>query len=340
MRVMQVMAGAAHGGAEAFFDRLTLALDRAGVDQQIVIRRNAERAALLQPAKRPPLEFAFGGALDLVTGHRLRRAVRRFEPDILLSWMSRATRFAPIGRHVLAARLGGYYRLANFERCDHLVGNTRHICDYLIEAGWPRARTSYLPNFVDAVAMPPVARRSLDTPDDAPLLFALGRLHANKGFDVLLQAVAQIPGAYLWLAGEGPKQAELAQQAARLGIADRVRFLGWRTDAPALFAACDVFICPSRHEPLGNVVIEAWAQHRPVVAAESSGPGALITDGVSGLLAPVEDADALAAAVRRVLASPDLAATLVTGGRTAYEAEFTEAKVVARYMEFFESIMV
>ncbi|MDA0664092.1 MAG: glycosyltransferase [Proteobacteria bacterium] len=339
MRLMQVMAGAPHGGAEAFFDRLTLALDSTGIDQQIVIRRNAERAALLQSAKRRPVEMAFGGALDFVTGHRLRKAVRRFEPDIVLSWMSRATQFAPIGRHVLAARLGGYYRLANFERCDHLVGNTQHICDYLVEAGWPRARTSYLPNFVDSVAMPAVSRSSLDTPEDAPLLFALGRLHANKGFDVLLAALAQIPGAYLWLAGEGPKQAELAQQATRLGVADRVRFLGWRNDAPALFAACDLFICPSRHEPLGNVVIEAWAQNRPVVAAESSGPAALVTEGVSGLLAPVEDADALAAAVRRVLAAPDLAATLVTGGRTAYEAAFTKAKVVARYLEFFESVM-
>ena len=340
MRVMQVMAGAAHGGAEAFFDRLTLALDATGIDQQIVIRRNAERAARLQAAQRPPLQHAFGGALDLVTGHRLRRAVRRFEPDILLSWMTRATQYAPIGRHVLAARLGGYYGLANYTRCDHLVGNTQHICDYLVEAGWPRARTRYLPNFVDAVRLPPVARRSLDTPDDAPLLLALGRLPANKGFDVLLPAVARIPGAWLWLAGEGPKRDELTRQAAQLGIADRVRFLGWRNDAAALFAACDVFVCPSRHEPLGNVVIEAWAQGRPVVAANAAGPAALVAEGISGLLAPVEDADALAAAVRRVLASPDLAATLVTGGRTAYEAEFTEAKVVARYLEFFESVMV
>src|SRR3546814_2771750 len=64
---------------------------------------------------------------------------------------------------------------------------------------------------------------------------------------------------WLWLAGEGPRRRALMQQAARLGLGDRVRFLGWRDDVAALLRAADVFLCPSRHEPLGNVVIEAWA---------------------------------------------------------------------------------
>jgi len=117
-----------------------------------------------------------------------------------------------------------------------------------------------------------------------------------------------------------------------------VRFLGWRQDTAALLAACDMLVCPSRHEPLGNVVIEAWAQNRPVVAAASQGPSGLIEDGASGLLVPVENADALALALRRVAESPDLAAGLVSGGRVAYEAGFTEATVVSRYLEFFESV--
>jgi glycosyltransferase involved in cell wall biosynthesis len=338
MRVMQVMAGAPHGGAENFFTRLVLALDRTAVDQQIVIRRNEERAAQLAPAKRRPLELAFGGPLDLATGHRLRRAVADFAPDIVLSWMNRATQFCPIGGHILAARLGGYYALSYYSNCDHLIGNTEHLRDYLVEEGWPAARAWYLPNFVDAETAPPVPRAALATPEDAPLLLALGRLHENKGFDVLLHTMAQLPGAYLWLAGEGPKEAELKALAAKLGVTHRVRFLGWRSDTAALLASCDLLVCPSRHEPLGNVVIEAWAQNRPVVAAASYGPAELIHDGASGLLVPVEDADALAAAVRRVSESPDLSAALASGGRVAYEAAFTEAKVVERYLEFFESV--
>lgn len=105
-----------------------------------------------------------------------------------------------------------------------------------------------------------------------------------------------------------------------------------------MFAACDLFVCPSRHEPLGNVVIESWAQRKPLVAAQSQGPAALVEDGETGLLVPIDDAPRLSAAIARILADADLAEKLVSQGRVAYEADFTEAAVVASYMAFFESI--
>lgn len=337
-RVMQVMAGAINGGAENFFMRLAPALHRTGIPQQIVIRQHAERAAKLRAEGLSIQEFSFGSMMDFVTGHQLKRAVTNFEPEVLLSWMNRATQFCPIGKHIFAARLGGYYKLQNYRRCDHLIGNTQDICDYLVAEGWPRERTWYLPNFIDANSAPPVSRADLDTPEDAPLLLALGRLHENKAFDVLLDAMAQLPQAHLWLAGEGPLQSVLKAQSAKLGIADRVRFLGWRNDIAALLAASDILVCPSRHEPLGNVVLEAWAHSRPLVAARSQGPAALIEDGNSGLLVPIDDAAELSAAIGRILDSRDLAETLVSGGRVAYEADFTESAVVSRYLEFFERI--
>lgn len=337
-RVMQVMAGAAKGGAEAFFTRLAPALQRAGIEQQVVIRRNAERASVLRAGGVEPLELTFGGLLDCVTGHRLRHAVSRFRPEVLLSWMNRATTFCPVGNHVFAARLGGYYKLDYYRRCDYLIGNTRGICDYLIDEGWPRNRTRYLPNFVDGSPAPPIPRAELNTPEDATLLLALGRLHPNKAFDVLLEAMTRLPNAWLWLAGDGPLRNQLEAQAARIGIANRVRFLGWRIDIPALFASCDIFVCPSRHEPLGNVVIEAWAQRRPLVAANAQGPSGLVADGRTGLLVPVDDADALARAIEKLATEPDLTEALVSEGRLAYEADFTETIVVSRYVEFFESV--
>ena len=170
------------------------------------------------------------------------------------------------------------------------------------------------------------------------MLLALGRLHENKAFDVLLAAMAQLPEVWLWLAGSGPLETELKRQAARLGVAGRVRFLGWRDDLPALAAAADLIVVPSRHEPLGNVVLEAWAQRRPLVAAASQGPGALIRTEQSGLLVPVDDAPALAAAIRRVLEEPGLAGRLVEGGWAAFQADYTEEKCVARYLALFEHL--
>ena len=337
-RVMQVMAGAAHGGAESFFDRLVPALSRAGVEQCAVIRRNEERAALLRGHGLAPIELPFGGFFDFTTRRALGRAVKRFAPDVQLAWMSRAASFCRPNHHVVVGRLGGYYDLKYFRYCHHLIGNTQAIRDYLVQSGWPQENAWYLPNFVDGTTMPAVPRGNLDTPDDAPLLLALGRLHANKGFDVLLSALPQIPRAVLWLGGEGPEEDALKRLANELGVAGRVRFLGWRRDVAALMAAADIFLCPSRHEPLGNVVIEAWAQRVPVVATASAGPASLIKDRKNGLLVPIEDADALARAVAALLADAPFAKEIAEAGYAAYSADYTEQSVVAQYCAFFDRI--
>ena len=332
------MAGAAEGGAEAFFVRLVAALARIGIDQRAAIRHHPKRAAALTAAGVPTVELSFGGWFDFTTKPALRRILAAEKPDIALTWMSRATAMLPRSPAVHVARLGGYYDIKHYAHCDHLVANTRDIAAYLARAGFSEARIHYLPNFVDATAATPVSRAALATPEDAPLVLAMGRLHRNKAFDVLLQALARLDRTWLWLAGSGPEEAALRAHAQALGIAERVRFLGWRDDGPALLAAADLLVCPSRHEPLGNVVIEAWAAGRPVVAAASAGPKQLIVEGTSGLLTPVDDIEALAQAIGRVLSEPDLARRLIDGGRAAWASEFTEAKVIAAYRAFFDRI--
>jgi len=337
MRLLQAIGGARHGGAEGFFLRLALALQRAGQDQ-LVLLRQADHEAALREGGVAVRALPFGGFFDRATGRGFRRAIAEYRPDIVLTWMSRASQLCPAGDFVHVARLGGYYDLKSYRRCDHLIGNTHDLVASFIAQGWPAARAHYLPNFVDAAPAPAAARAAMATPDGAPLALALGRLHENKGFDVLLAALARVPALHLWIAGEGDLRPTLERQAAALGIAGRVRFLGWREDVPALLAAADFLVCPSRREPLGNVVIEAWAASRAVVAAASAGPRELIVDGESGLLAPVEDAAALAAAMARLSADPALRARLAANGRAAYEAQFTETAVVRRYQDFFTAV--
>lgn len=338
IRLLQAMAGAERGGAEAFFERLAPALQRAGVQQHVLIRRNPRRAALLRDAGVSVTELPFGGRLDLRTHLGFRRAVATFKPDVVLTWMNRASRFCPRGDFVQVGRLGGYYDLKYYRGADHLIGNTQDIVDWIVGQGWPAGRAHYVPNFVAEAKAAPVRRAALNTPEGVPLLLGLGRLHPNKAFDVLIAALAQVPDAHLWLAGEGPLRAELEAQAERLGVLPRMRFLGWREDVASLFAAADIFVCPSRHEPLGNVVIEAWAQAIPVVAAASEGPRQLIRDGIDGALVPLEDAAAMAATLNRLTADRAAAAAMAAAGRRAYEDQFTEAAVVARYLDFFDAV--
>jgi glycosyltransferase involved in cell wall biosynthesis len=339
------MAGAPMGGAEGFYERLTLALAGAGEEVMAVIRRDADRAARLRAGGGlDPVELPFGKTFDLVTRPRLSAALAGFRPEVVVAWMNRAAGYAGAVKRrsaapwTLVGRLGGYYDLRHYRACDHLVGNTRDLRDWIIGQGWPAARAHHVPNFVqDFAGHAPAALPA--APPGARRLLALGRLHPNKGFDVLLRALALLPpGAHLSLAGEGPERAALERLARELGVADRVAFLGWRQDAGALLAACEVFVCPSRHEPLGNVVLEAWSAARPVVAAAAQGPTELIRHGESGLLVPVEAPEPLAAAIAGLLADPARAAALAAAGRAAFARDHAEGPVLARWREFLRAV--
>lgn len=334
-----IMAGAHHGGAETFFVRLCIALAGAGEEVLAVIRRDAERASALRRGGLDPVQLGFGGPLDPLTRPRLARALARFAPRVAMAWMNRAARFTPPGPWVRVGRLGGYYDLRYYAGFDHLVGNTQGIVEWIARQGWPRDRVHHLPNFApDFAGAAPADRAALGVPRDAFLVLAMGRLHPNKGFDVLIEALAHLPDVVIAIAGEGDERAALAALAARRGVTERVRFLGWRDDQGALLAACDLFACPSRHEPLGNVVLEAWSAARPVVAACSPGPAELIAHGTTGLLVPVEDARALADAIGALRDHPARARSLAEAGRTVFRRDHAEAPVLARWRRFLAEV--
>ena len=246
MRIAQVMAGARTGGAELFFERLTIALAGAGDQVLPIIRRDAARAARLAAAGLQPRELGFGGPLDLLTGRRLGAALRRFAPRVAVAWMSRAAGFTPAGDWVLIGRLGGYYDLRHFHRCDHLVANTAELTRWILRQGFPPARVHQLPNFApDLAGAKPVPRASLGVPEDVALVLALGRLHPNKAFDVLVRTLPRLPRVHVLIAGDGPERESLEALARSEGVADRLHLPGWRGDIDKLLAAADLLICPS-----------------------------------------------------------------------------------------------
>ncbi len=164
-------------------------------------------------------------------------------------------------------------------------------------------------------------RRGLSLPDDALVVGTVGRLSAQKGHRFLLDAAAALlprrPQARLLIAGDGDLLEDLRGQAARLGISDRVVFAGHRTDVADVLGAIDVFCISSLYEGTPLALFEAMAAGRPVVSTSVDGCREVLEDGVSGLLVPPGDAAALAAALDRAVADPDLRAAL---GRCALEA--------------------
>ncbi len=333
------MAGAANGGAELFYERMTIALAAAGQAVLPVIRANSARAARLRAAGLSPRQHRFGGPFDLLTKPRLRRELRAFQPGLAIAWMSRAAAHLPRGSWVTAGRLGGYYDLKYYRNCRHLIGNTHGIVAWIRAQGWPPQAVHYLPNFVgDFAATAPVARASLGVPSGAMLILGLGRLHTVKGFDTLLRAAALLPEAHVVIAGEGPERPRLQALIGELNLGSRAKLLGWRDDSGALLKAADLFISSSRHEPLGNMVLEAFSAGCPVLAARAEGPSEVIRDGADGILVPVDDAAALAAAAATLLADPKARAALAAAGRRRFETEFSQTEVVAAWLDLCRRI--
>jgi glycosyltransferase involved in cell wall biosynthesis len=193
-------------------------------------------------------------------------------------------------------------------------------------------------NFAECDDSPAADRAALGVPDGATVVFTPSRLHRVKGFDVLMRAVVDLPQVHLWVAGSGPEEEALKALAAELGIADRVRFLGWRRDTGAFFRSCDIVAFPSRHEPFGTVTLEAWAYGKPLVATDADGPGEFVRDGEDGLIVPKGEVAPLREALLRVIDESGLAGRLVAGGTARHGADFTREACVANYQALFRRL--
>lgn len=342
LKIMQLCGSAGAGGAEAFFLRLCRALHRHPDATLLpVVRHRSWLAERLTAENIPHETAAFGGKFDFLTRPRLKRLIRRFRPDVAQTWMNRASDFLPRGMVPSVGRLGGYYDLKYYRGIDRLIGNTEDICRYLREEGWPEDRAHYIPNFVD---MPQAGfklqgdriREENNIPEDAVVLLAAARLHPVKGIDIAIDALAALPPhVHLIVAGTGDEQTALTEQTALLGLENRVHFLGWINDISPLCAAADIFVVPSRSEPLGNVVLEAWAHAMPLVSTMAEGPLQLITPRENGLLVPLDDAPALAQAVNEILGNPNLAVLLAESGLGTLQEQFSEQRVVTQYLDFY-----
>lgn len=333
-RVLQMHFGRGEGGSERFFVNLAREFCARGVEQQFVIRPGRSWREDLGPLGLVTENYGRSLAPSrLVLAQQLRRMRRDWRPDVVLAWMPRAAQALPDWPEALKiARLGDYpKRLGYFNRCDMLVCNTPGIAERCRELGWTRPMR-IITNFPREVKPRPVSRADLGTPEDAFVVAGAGRFVEIKGFDVLVQAMAQVPEAWLWLVGDGEEREALERLARTEGMEKRIRFVGWVEEPVHHLAAADAVAFPSRHEPFGNVILEAWRAAVPVVASRSEGPSWSVEDGQSGLLVPIDDSGALAEALNRLRGNRRLAARLAAGGRVRLEGMFARERIVEQYL--------
>lgn len=187
-------------------------------------------------------------------------------------------------------------------------------------------------------------RALLGLSNDAPVILAVGRLVAKKGFDVLLRAAPAIdPQAQIVIVGDGDQRAELEALAAALGVAQRVRFTGNvpRHELTAYYNMADIFAMPSVRLPadgLNVAVVEAMSCGLPVVASDVGGNPLVVTDGDNGLLVGEGQDQALAQAINRLLADPALRLAMGRRSRQRVLEEFSWDRLAAEYDRLFEEI--
>jgi len=347
MRILHVMAGNEHGGAETACIDIVLAMHDAGQDVALITRPNPQRNKQLESAGITVHTLPFGGPIDLYTPWKIRRIIKNFAPDIVQTWMSRAAAKTPrwsksicAKPYVTVGRMGNNYKLKYFGAMDYFIGVTPLIAKYIENEGIAPARIRHINNFAETEEVEtPLNRADYNTPDSAALLLGLGRLHDDKAYDTLIKAVSKMPDdVYLWIAGEGPDRAKLEALIDSLGLQSRVQLLGWRNDRAALLQACDICTFTSRDEPFGTVFVQAWAQKTPVIVSDADGPRQFVRDGVDGLITPIDDEAAIIDAVQKIRSDLSLQDILTENGYERYRKEFTKEKCVQDYLDFYRVI--
>lgn len=306
-------------------------------------------------------------ALDPATWRALRDLVRDAQIDIvhghdyktdLLAWLlarrggprALATAHGWTGDSPRERRL--YYPadrwlLARFPR---VIAVSSEIRRALLASGARPDRVLTIPNGIDASAWTrhtadtPAIRASLGLPPDAVVVGSVGRLEAQKRFDLLCEAFAVLASAHatahLVIAGDGSRRPSLeAWRAAHPSLAPRVHLLGQRTDIAALHHAFDVFVQTSDYEGTPNAVLEAMAMGTPVVATDAGGTRDIAEHDVHALIVPCGDAGALAAAIARLLADRPRADALAQVARRHVEQALSFDARVARVEAVYHALM-
>jgi glycosyltransferase involved in cell wall biosynthesis len=330
------------------------------LDAQAGAELLAERASALGVPVRllPPMPLGPSGARRAA---RLARTLRAERPDVFhahLSWPL-AGKWALTA--AVAARvpsLATVQLIPEFEldRSSfwQLRGVARGVGRYIAVSGdvkaelverfrWPAAKIEVIYNAVEVDrfggAAPAGLREEIGAGGDRMVVLTPARLDPQKGHPSLFRAAAEVPDAVFVLAGEGPERAALEAEAASLGIAERVVFLGYRTDIPDLLAACDVFALPSLYEGSSLAVLEAMASGRAAISSAIGGTDELIEDGKSGILVAPGDAAGLAAALRRLLGDEQLRTSLAASARRRVERDFTPDAMASKVQRIYDELL-
>ncbi|MEO8228258.1 MAG: glycosyltransferase [Chloroflexota bacterium] len=362
IRVVEVLATGTNGGAQEHVLGLLTRIDPTRYDVHVLslspgstVRKLQRNGISVTVIDEPDDAIATGAVAallaelrpEIVHSHMYRAELVGTRAAIALGEIGRPRPYIVSTVHSSRIRSEEDRRVLRLltPRIDRLIAVSRSIVEKLHHEGRDTAPISLIHSGVDLERYDHqepccTLREEYDLPSEGPIVGVVARLEPEKGHPTLLEAwpsvLAAVPDATLLVVGEGSRREALEALAHELGVAERVVFTGRRDDVPAVTAALDVAVLPSYREAQGLTILEAMALSRPIVASNVGGIPEMVEDGITGLLVPAHDADALGAAIVRLLRDHPLADTLGRAGHDLVHDKFCIERMVAAVEQIYD----
>lgn len=367
LRICYFIDSLRRDGAQNILAKLTNGLVSRGYDQRVYCLNDARSPSMVIKITDGGTDVVTIGKVKLLTTIGLLKIfidLKKWSPHVVVTFLP----FAHIIGRTLAGLAAvpfvvssirqrnvdawfGYYTLSRLTArwADKVVFNSRDVIEFaLANEGVREHQVCYIPNGVEILPEPSGersirVRRKLGIGASTRVIGTVGRLYPQKGLIYLLQAFAKVAprvdDTILLIVGEGPLLQDLKGEARDLGVHDKVRFLGERSDVPELLNAFDVYVQSSLFEGMPNAVMEALAAARLVAATQVDGISELIEHGTNGLLVPPGDSEALAEAIIYALENQAKAMRMGAAAKLRMGTDFSVDKMVGRFDSLFRGLI-
>ncbi|WP_010583244.1 glycosyltransferase [Schlesneria paludicola] len=366
-RIALVIPTLDRSGAEKQFTLLATHLPQDEFDVlAIALTRGGPYESELREADVPLTVIGKRAKFDPFSIWRLRKELRRWQPQIMHSWLFAANAYCrlssgavPATKIVVSERCvdswkAGWQRWLDrrlIDQTDRLIGNSSSVVEFYRELGVPAEKLACVPNGVEVPPLDESANqqarsellKELGLPPTTYVAGYIGRLAKQKRVEDLIWAVETLrqirPQLHLVLVGEGPERTRLEEFAKQIGATNHIHFVGHRDDAPRWMSLFDVFCLASSFEGMSNSVMEAMSMGKPVLASDIPANRELVAQGETGFLPKLTDTVGFMQFLRRLIDEPGLGRTLGQAGRERIQQSFSIPRMVSAYADIYRQLL-